>query len=115
MSVIFANSFIGALVERRILICGLAMGAFVLAFAFFSWREGLWRSEAAPSTHAAAQPHEAAATPIGEGAPAAAAMISPPIAPSEPTQSEPYSAPVVESGVMPARRDRGAEHGSRTR
>jgi hypothetical protein len=113
--------FIGALVERRILLCGLAVGAFfVLTFAFSSWHEGLWRSDAAPSTRAVAQPREAMARTTDEAAPAAAAMNpSPAIAPPEPVQSEPYSTPDVdngetENGTMRHPSDRAAEHGART-
>jgi hypothetical protein len=103
------------LVDRRILLCVLAVGAFVLTLAFSSRHGGLWRSDAAPSTRAAVQPHDAVVTPTGEAAPAAAATNPPPvIAPPEPAQSEPYSTPDVDNGDRPARRDR-AEHGSRTR
>jgi hypothetical protein len=60
------------------------------------------------------------ATPTDEAAPAAAINPPPAIAPPEPEQSEPYSAPDVdngekENGQMRAQRDRAAEHGSRTR
>jgi hypothetical protein len=113
--------FIGALVARRILLCGLVVGAFVLTLAFSSRHDDLWRSDAAP-TRAAAQPREAMATPTGEAAPAAAAAMNPPpaIAPPEPVQSEPYSTPEfdnrgMENGKMRARTDRAAEHGSRSR
>src|ERR1700678_3805166 len=58
--------FIGALVERRILLCGLMVGAFVLTLAFSLRHDDLWRSDAAPSTRAAARRHEALATPTGE-------------------------------------------------
>ena len=117
--------------ERRILLCGLVVGAFVLTLAFSSRHADLWRSEAVPSTRAAAQPHEAIATPTGEAARAAAAAINPPpaIAPPEPPQSEPYSTPDVDNGEMENGRmenrsmengkvrdprDRVAEHGSRS-
>jgi hypothetical protein len=120
LSVILGTLFFGALVERRILLCGLVVGAFVLTFAFFSRHEGLWGSDAAPSARAAAQPREAVARSTGEAAPAAAAMNPPPvIAPPEPVQSEPYSTPDVdngemENGKMRGRSDRAAEHGSRS-
>jgi hypothetical protein len=117
--------FMGALMERRILLlCGLAVAAFVLTFAFSSRYFGLCRSDAAPSARAAtqpaAQPPDAVATPTGEtapaAAPAAAAMNPPPaLAPPEPAQSEPYSAPDGDSGERPARGDRAAEHSARTR
>jgi hypothetical protein len=120
--------FMGVLMERRILfLCGLAVGAFVLTFALSSRYFGLWSSDAAPSTRATAQPAEAVAKATGEisPAPAAAAMNPPPaIAPSEPSrpepvQSEPYSAPDSNpdgnNGERPARGDRAAERGARTR
>lgn len=114
-----SDFFIGALVERRTLLWGLPVGAFVLTFAF-SFRHD-WRSDAAPSTRAAARPPEATGARTGEAAPAAAAMNPPPaIAPAEPVQSEPYSTHDVDNGEMAnakmrARTDRAAEHGSRSR
>jgi hypothetical protein len=100
-------------------------GAFILTLAFSSWHEGLWRSDAAPVTRAAPQPHEdrlaptvavgsrpsgpsapAMATPTAAAAPAAAAM--------EPAQSEPDSTSDVDHGEMRARSDRSAERGART-
>jgi hypothetical protein len=114
--------FMGVLMERRILLlCGLAVGAFVLTFVFSSRYFGLWRSDAASSTRAAAQPHEAMVTPTREVAPAAAPMNpATAAAPPEPVQSEPNSAPDVDDGQrenteMPARRDRAADHSARTR
>jgi hypothetical protein len=116
-----------ALVERRILLGGLAVGASVLALAFFVGHDGLWRSAAAPSARAAAQPHEPLATPAGEAAPPAPAAMNPPpaIARPEPVQSEPNStpgvdhstpdAPDVDNAETLARRDRTAGHSSRTR
>jgi hypothetical protein len=109
------DDFIGALVDRRILLCGLLVGAFVLTLALYLRRDGLRRPAAAPSTRAAAQPHEAMATPTGEAAPAAAMNPPPAVAPPEPVQSDPYSTPDVEDGARLARRDRGAERGSRSR
>jgi hypothetical protein len=108
--------FIEALVKSRILLCGVAVGAFVLTLAFSSRRDGLWRSDAAPSTPpATAQSYETMATSTGEAAPAAAAMNPPPaIAPPEPVQNEPYPTPDADNGERPDPRDR-AEHSSRTR
>src|SRR5579863_9808975 len=116
--------FIGALVERRILLYGLTLGAFVLTLAFSSWHDGLWRSPAAPVAGAAPQPHKDSLVPTGArptagAAPAAAAMNpAPAIAPPEPVQSEAQnelsSTPDVEDGAMRARRDRGAGRGARS-
>jgi len=102
-------------VERRILLCGLVVGAFVLTFAFSSRHDDLWRSDAAPSTRAAAEVHEALAPPTGEAAPAAAMKPPRAIAPTEPVQSEPSSTPDVDNGERLARRDRAAERGARSR
>jgi hypothetical protein len=111
-----SDFFIGALVERRILLCGLAVAAFALTFALSSRYFGLWRSGAAPATSAAVQPPEAVATPSGEATPTAAAMNPPPlIAPPEPVQSEPYPTPDADNAERPARGDRAAERGARTR
>jgi hypothetical protein len=103
--------FIGALVARRILFCALAVGAIALTLALFP-RQDLRRSDAAPSSPVAAQPHVAMATPTREAppvpaAPAAAAMNPPPAIapPPEPEQ---------ERGML-ARRDRATERGSRSR
>src|ERR1700722_16127812 len=110
----------GALVDRRIILCGVGVGAFVLTLAFYSWQDGLWRSDAAPTASIAAQPRQATAMPTAEAAPAAAAMNPPPaIAPQEPVQSAPYSTLDVDNGEredreMLARRDRGTERGSRS-
>jgi hypothetical protein len=97
-------------VQRPILLCGLAVGAFVLTFAFSSRHDGSRRFDAAPSTPAAAQPPGAVTTPTDMVAPAAAALNpNPAIAPPVPEQSEPYEAP-------PRRdRDRTGERGSRSR
>jgi hypothetical protein len=118
--------FMGVLMERRILsLCGLAVGAFILTFAFSSRYFGLWRSDAAPSAAAATQPAirppEAVSTPAGEPAPAAATMNpSPAIAPPETVQSQSNSTPDADNGERenaerPARGDRAAERGARTR
>jgi hypothetical protein len=117
--------FIEAPVKSRILLCAVAVGAFVLTLAFSSRHDGLWRSDAAPSTRAAAQPLESMVTPTGEAAPAAAATNPPPaiappaiappaIAPPEPVQNEPYPTPDADHGERPDPRER-AEHSSRTR
>jgi hypothetical protein len=116
------NFFSGALVERRILLCGLVVGAFVLTLALSSRHDDLWRFDAAPSTGAPAQPHELRARPTREAAPAAASAMNsaPAIAIPEPVLSEPSSTPDVdngemENGKMRNPRDRAAEHGSRSR
>jgi|HubBroStandDraft_1064217.scaffolds.fasta_scaffold00036_86 hypothetical protein len=118
--------FSGVLVKSRILLCGLVVGTFILTLAFSSWHDGLWRSGAAPVTRAApptgavASPpfgptSEAMTTPTAAATPATAAMNPPPaITTPESVQSEPYSTPDVDNAAMPARRDRGAEHGSRS-
>jgi hypothetical protein len=108
-------------VEQRILLCGLMVGAFILTLTLSSWHDGLWRSDAAPVTRAAPNPHEDGLVPRGAVAAPAAAAMNPPraIAPPEPAQSEPQSepssAPDVDDGERLARRDRGAERGSRSR
>jgi hypothetical protein len=124
--------FIGVLVARRILLCGLMVGAFVLTLAFSSRQAGLWPSDEAPVTPAAPQlkearlattdavvshpfssSSEAMARPTAAVTPPAATMNIPPAsAPPEPVQSEPT--PAVDNGEMPPRRERGAEHGSRS-
>jgi hypothetical protein len=114
--------FIGAQVKSRILLWALTAGVFILTLAFSSWHEGLWRSDAARATRAAPQrpedsfvPTGAVAevmtTPTAAAAPAAAPSPPPAIAPPEPVQSEPN--PDVDGATL-ARRDRGAEHGSRS-
>ena len=118
--------FIGAQVRSRILLWGLTAGVFILTLAFSSWHEGLWRSDAARAIRAAPQHHkdslvptgavaEVMTTPTAAPAPAdaAAAAPNPPpaIAPPEPVQSEPN--PDVDGATL-ARRDRGAEQGSRS-
>jgi hypothetical protein len=98
-------------VQRRILLGGLVVGAFVLTFAFSSRHEDPWRSGAAHSALATARPHEAVATPTGEAAPIVAAMNpTPAVEPPESVASEPYTTPDVRDG-----RDRAAEHGPRSR
>jgi hypothetical protein len=114
--------FIGTQVKSRILLGGLTAGVFTLMLAFSSWHEGLWRSDAAPTTRAAPQHHkdsfvptgavaEAMTTPTAAAVPAGAPSPPPAIAPPEPVQSEPD--PDVDGATL-ARRDRGAEHGSRS-
>jgi hypothetical protein len=113
--------------KRQIFLCGL--GAFILTFAFLSWRDGLWRYDAAPVTRAAPQPHTSsqgavastlfdappkAIAPAAAAAPAATAIAPPEPVQSDP-QSEPYPTPAVDNGAMLARRDRGAERDSRSR
>jgi hypothetical protein len=114
------------------LLCGLMVGAFILTLAFSSWHHGLWRADAAPVMRTAQERYKDSLAPIGAvaphpsgsptaaAAPAAAAMNPPPaIAPSAPAhsepESEPNSAPDVDNGARLARRERGTEHGSRSR
>jgi hypothetical protein len=107
--------------DRRILFSVLVAGTFVLTLAFSSWHEGLWRSDAAPVTHAVAShpsgSPKPAAMPAAMAAPAAATNPPPAVAPSDPAQSEPQSdsAPDVDSGERLARRERGGGRGSRSR
>ena len=96
--------------QRPILLCGLAVGAFILIFVFSSRYFGLWHSDAAPSARVAAGPPETMAAPAGE--PASAAIAPPP--------PEPSSAPDVETreredGNTPSRRDDRGERSARTR
>ena len=103
---------------------GPEAGLFTLTLAFSSWHEGLWRSDAARAIRAAPQHHkdslvptgavaEVMTTPTAAPAPADAAAPNPPpaIAPPEPVQSEPN--PDLDAAML-VRRDRGAEHGSRS-
>lgn len=124
--------------ESRILLCGVGAGVFILTLAFLSWREGLWhdglwRYGAAPAARAAPQPHgslpskgavasnplvpasEAVTAPTAAAATAAAAPAAAAVVPPELAQSEPHSTPDVDNEALPARRDRGAERGSRSR
>jgi hypothetical protein len=116
--------FVEALVGRRILLCGLVVGAFVLTLAFSSRHDHLWRSDAAltaratvlpdttPPPDAAAATHEAMPTPTDEVAPVAAATNpASAVAAPEPVRSEPDS---MENGRMRDPRDPAAEHGSRS-
>jgi len=113
--------FIGALVARRLLLCGLA--AFILTLAFSLWHDGGF--DVAPAALVAPQPGKGSlastgavplkrsssglsTTPTAAAVPAATAMTQV-IAPSEPVQSDP-----VDNDATPARRDRGAERGSRS-
>jgi hypothetical protein len=93
----------------RILLCGL--GTFILTLAFSFWHD--WRHDAAPVTRAAPQPHKDSLVPAGA---VASNPLGPPpaIAPPEAVQSDPYSTPDVDDGTTLARRDRGAERGSRS-
>ena len=116
---------------RQILICALAVGVVALPLALTSRNDALWRSDTAPSTHAASQPHQARArarapvTPTREAAPPAVASIPPaamaPRAVPGQTQSQsaPDSAPAAddgeaESGKMIDQRDRGTERSARS-
>jgi type IV secretory pathway VirB10-like protein len=104
--------FIGALVDKRILIGALAVGAFALTLALSSRQADQRRSDAAPPIRVAvqAQPHEVIATATREAAPTVAAMNSAPAMapPPEPEQSEPL--PTADSD-----RDRGADRSARAR
>jgi hypothetical protein len=111
--------FVGALVGRRILLCGLMAAAFVLALALSSRHDDLRRSHAALEARAGAEPH-AAMEMTGKVAPIVAAMNrAPAIETREPVQSEPYNAPDADNGereneTMRDGRDRAAEHGPRS-
>ena len=116
---------IGATVDNRILYCGVMAGAFALTFGYSARRDGLWRSEAAPSTPAAARLPETAVVPTGAAAPAAAANApaamtpaattpAPATPPAEFVPSEPESPPDVDGGETRGQRDRAAERGSRS-
>jgi type IV secretory pathway VirB10-like protein len=108
--------FIGALVDKRILIGALAVGAFALTLALSSRQADQRRSDAAPPIRVAvqAQPHEVIATATREAAPTVAAMNSAPAMapPPEPEQSEPQSEPLP---TADSDRDRGADRSARAR
>ncbi|MGA2778049.1 MAG: hypothetical protein ABSF94_10845 [Steroidobacteraceae bacterium] len=101
--------------NRRILLCGLAAAALVLTLAL-CWYDGLWRSDAEAPMRTAAQPPVLSAPPPVEPAPATA-PVNPPAATAaaEAAQSEPDATPAVDQGERLARRERGGEHGARTR
>jgi hypothetical protein len=113
-------------VNRRILLCALAVGAFALILALTSPHHDP-HTDAAPSTHAVAETPEPMTTPTGEVAPAAAPAVAmnPAIAPPpEEEQSEPQSQPnsaadvdhgETENGKMLEQRDRGTERSGRAR
>jgi hypothetical protein len=110
-------------VATRLLLCGLA--AFILTLAFSLWHDGGF--DAAPAAPVAPQPGKSSRAstgavpwslsssgvstmPTAAAVPAATALTQPSvIAPSEPVQSDP-----VDNDATPARRDRGAERGSRS-
>jgi hypothetical protein len=116
---------LGTFVQSRILLCGVMVGTFILALAFLSRRDGLWRREAAPVTPTAPQarisnppgpPSEAVTARAAAAAPAAtAAPAAGVIAPPDPAQSEPHSDADAENEATPAQRDRGTERSSRSR
>jgi hypothetical protein len=113
--------------DRRILLCGLMAGTFILTFAFSSWRDGLWRHDAAPATRVAPQPHmislvskgAPASDPLGTTMTTPTVAVAPAVTPPEPVQnkpqSEPYPTPDADNEATLARGDRGAEHGARSR
>lgn len=114
---------VGALVERRILLCGLTAGALVLTLAF-SWR----RHDAAPATHGVPETHKdglvseraVASNPFGPSLQATtrpdAAAAPAAVAPAESAQSRPQSEPPPAAvDDTPVRGDRGAERGARSR
>jgi hypothetical protein len=107
-------------VDSRILLCSVAVGAFILTLTFSSGHDGLWRHDAAPVARVAPELRSslaskkgaAASNPFGASSQAAtlptaaaapAAAIAAAIASAEPVQSEPHSAPDVDDGAMPAR------------
>jgi hypothetical protein len=122
------------LVNRRILLSGIVVGAFVVTLALTSWHNGLWQSAAEAPPSVASQPAkntlapmpavaapasgQASATmapPPSEAAPAAPAMNSPAaVASPEASQGEPLyeqnANPGVDSEAI--RRDRGVQHSS---
>jgi hypothetical protein len=98
-------------VQRRLLLCGAVLAAFVLTLAFVSWHESLWHSLAAPSAKDIAELPALLPT-VSATAATPTAQVAPAVAATPPVQGEP--APVPDADAVPARRDR-AGHGSRTR
>ena len=115
---------------RRILLSGLAAGAFVLTLGVYAWQDRLWRTDAAPVTPAAPAPHaivpaavvaahssglspEAMTTAVA--APPPPAMDPPPPPAAEPVQTEPQGEPPPDDAAERARSERGSERGSRSR
>jgi hypothetical protein len=111
------------LMNRRLLFCGVAVGAFILTLALSFWHDGLRRNDAAPATRAVPPPPPLPAPPdapaaggaqaAGSASPAAA-MNPPSVTPApEPVQREPQSEPDsssdADNGAMLARRERGTE------
>lgn len=127
--------------RRRILLCGLSVGAFILTLAFSSWHDGLWRLSAAPATsdaprhledgrvatgaRASQEPVSEAVTTPGTVVPAAAAPVAAapvaaaPVAAAMPpplimAAPEPPS-PNADDGAAVARTGRGTERDARSR
>jgi hypothetical protein len=124
---------IGAtLLNKRILVSGLALGAFVATLAFSFWREGLWHSAAESAAVAApvvsndtvvqtpqATPPPTVSTPEATAAtvPAEAAPVVPNPAPAaetgDPSLGETHYPQAANPGIdgEAIRRDRGVQHG----
>lgn len=102
----------------RILLCGLAAGAFIVTLAFTSRHEGLWRTAAAPVHVPRAQPRQDAKRLVPGSAAAAETNSPPPVAAPEPMESAPQSGPYSRADAdleaERARTDRDGGHGSRT-
>lgn len=109
---------------RRILLCGLVAGAFVLTLALSSRHDHLWRPDTAATARATALPDArlppdpaarlqvAMPTPTREVAPVAAATNpASAIAAPQPVRSEPDS---MQNGRIRDPRDPAAEPGSRS-
>lgn len=118
----YAHRFlIGELVGKRILLWGVA--AFILALAFSFWHDGGYHT--APATRVPAQadkPSLAPAAPVASNAwgPSSEAVTTPTAAAAptvtgtDPPAAIAPSIADADSGATLARRDRGAEHGSRS-
>jgi hypothetical protein len=112
-------SIIGALVEMRILLCGLT--AFILTLAFSFWHDR--GHDAVPVAHTAPEPLKedslvpTSAAPSTPLAPSPAAISTPAAAPAPVTavNQPPAAVPDVDDEAMLVRRDRGTERSSRSR
>lgn len=126
----------GRRVKKRLLLAGLAFGAFIVTFAISSWHNGLWRSAAEPLSSTAApdskavEPTKPATSPRldpssdpqssaspSTAAPASAATNEPvavAIAPADASPDSPQLEQTVNPGVdvEAVRRDRGVQRSS---
>jgi hypothetical protein len=104
-------------VDRRLLLCGLAVGAVAVTLALSFRHESLQRSDSAP---AAAQPLKAISVPTGAAVPAAAPIQPLPAIAASPeleqaaAKSEPNSAADVDAPANDER-NRGTERSGRAR